>query len=1103
MSENSGKPFSPSQFMRMRRPHLFSDSKRESEPEVGREYFDFFLANITARKQENDFEHFCRRMAQVEICPNLIPQTGPTGGGDSKVDTETYPVAESVSERWYVGDGSSAKEKWAFAFSAKEDWRGKVQSDVKKIAGTNRGYKLIYYVSNQNIKDKDRSTVEESLSNQYKIPVRILDRNWLVTKVFENKRIQLAVETLNFGEVGKNNIDVIGPNDAERREELKEIEERVENDAYYQGVEYQRIEDCLRAAILSRGLEHPRVEVEGRFSRAQRLADKLGVRQQRLRVAYNRAWTANFWFEDFDELNNLYSVVEELATGSGIISDAELLTNLWQLINVAVKTERIPKGNANFDKRLQKIKSELEWFVSNNSRPNAVLQAKTLRLLIDLGTAIVSETETEIILKEFEAILDNVDGLIEYPVETTIQILRELGESLPDSETYDRLIEKAAFIEGNRKNNSFAGSILLERGIQKMKAEKPFDGIRFIGKAQAMLAQEEEKRDFVVALGTCAAAYDSISLPWAARSNMLVAANQAFKPLQEQGKIIPPAFACVRKLIWIELQLGRIWEVLSWMELQFALVGTMHLDEQRLARFKEEAFLQEGCLAILILKSKLDDLKKLDQLPAILDHLNLIGAWMASMYALGHVEELKREKVIPAANTELETLAHFAKWLDQPATKELPDFPDYYQGSEPTMKSSILGCSVEIRTDGGKTSREIGEIILASLEAFLATSANHSVFPYKPRYGVRVIQVMGSGPLTFIADELDDPIQLSISHHNEIRFGTIEEREASTNLIRDIVVTIVANIVHIPNLESYIGKLAKDEAVFSRAFSFMNIGAAIYNILGANPKLNVADWKIGSEIKSFPLLRDKEWYHNLPPKEPDSTTHSAESKPIVRGSGERLVDSEQNIRIHRDRKISPVIDPPLWNKAGWQGALYGFSNRPGDPPLFGIVFTNPDVGEAIFRKWINVVGSVDTEELIDISLITGISKGNPFHYRVVIGTNATAFKGSEGEFIFTQRIHTMEPSSSFNISNFMSAYQSSGIYHLAPALFKGERSAPDIISNTLITKKRITTIPAWKIDENSLLLSAIGDDDDIFIPEGQADVPVKKALEVKSKMNKK
>jgi len=123
----------PTEFMRARHPELFSDTRIIHEPRLSREVFEYQLETLTTRKQEAEFENFCRRLCEREICPNLVPQTGPTGGGDGKVDTETYPVADELSSRWYEGSGTRAsKERWAFAFSAKQDWRSKVSSDVQK-----------------------------------------------------------------------------------------------------------------------------------------------------------------------------------------------------------------------------------------------------------------------------------------------------------------------------------------------------------------------------------------------------------------------------------------------------------------------------------------------------------------------------------------------------------------------------------------------------------------------------------------------------------------------------------------------------------------------------------------------------------------------------------------------------------------------------------------------------------------------------------------------------------------------------------------------------------------------------------------------------------
>lgn len=121
--------------MRARHPDLFSDTRADHVPQLAKAVFEYHLDTLTSRKQEYEFEHFCRKLAEKEVCPNLRVQTGPTGGGDSKVDTETYPVAAEIAERWWVGETSAGAERWAFAFSAKKAWKPKLKADVDNITG--------------------------------------------------------------------------------------------------------------------------------------------------------------------------------------------------------------------------------------------------------------------------------------------------------------------------------------------------------------------------------------------------------------------------------------------------------------------------------------------------------------------------------------------------------------------------------------------------------------------------------------------------------------------------------------------------------------------------------------------------------------------------------------------------------------------------------------------------------------------------------------------------------------------------------------------------------------------------------------------------------
>src|SRR5229473_4944634 len=68
----------PSEFMRARHPDLFSDARVEESLRLPRAVFEYHLETLTSRKQEYEFEHFCRKLAEKEICPNLRVQTGPT-----------------------------------------------------------------------------------------------------------------------------------------------------------------------------------------------------------------------------------------------------------------------------------------------------------------------------------------------------------------------------------------------------------------------------------------------------------------------------------------------------------------------------------------------------------------------------------------------------------------------------------------------------------------------------------------------------------------------------------------------------------------------------------------------------------------------------------------------------------------------------------------------------------------------------------------------------------------------------------------------------------------------------------------------------------------
>ena len=352
---------SPSAFMRELRPEYYSDTKTRTAYALTPEILEYCLETVTERNETHDFELFCRKLCERTICPNLRPQTGPEGGGDSKADAETYPVADEISARYYVGEANSGRERWAFAFSAKKRWSDKVRHDVKGLVGTGRAYDRIIFVTSRFARAKDRARIEDELSKEHVVPITIHDRSWIVKEVIENDRTDLAINYLKIGDAS--DAVKLGPTDYTRARQLEDIERAIDDPDAYKGMELQLVTEALVAAKLSRGLERPRTETDGRFERAIRLADRHGVFRQKLEARYERIWTAFWWYDDFELLKASYADFEAQALESDSAKNLQLLSNLQQLLVNSVIHGHMTAEECQFKERVARLKAALERLV--------------------------------------------------------------------------------------------------------------------------------------------------------------------------------------------------------------------------------------------------------------------------------------------------------------------------------------------------------------------------------------------------------------------------------------------------------------------------------------------------------------------------------------------------------------------------------------------------------------------------------------------------------------------------------------------------------------------------------------------------------------------
>lgn len=1085
--------YRPSDHMRDRRPEYFSDSKQATEVVLSQDLLEYHLDTLTKRKQETEFEHFARRLAEKEICPNLLPQTGPTGGGDSKVDSETYPVADAITSRWYEGIGREAgEERWAFAISAKKDWKGKIKSDVFKIQKTERGYKRVYFVTNQFVPDKDRAATEDKLSNEYGLSVHILDRSWIIKCILEHDRAHLAIETLQMHSLASSERKIVGSRDIQRTAELEELEKQIQDPERYSGVEYQLAEDCLRAALLARGLERPRIEVEGRFERAQRIAAKVGYIQQQLRTVYARAWTAFWWYDDFEELNRLYDEVEALAFGSDQAQDLELVSNLWSCINVSVERGSLDALTAKHAARTSSIKAELQRLESDKNRPNNALKARTNRLIIALHESRLEREPLEAVLAELKTVIVESRGLIDYPFESISQIIRELGMNVTDSKVYDELLEELVEATTERSSEGSAGRILLERGFQMASGEKMYEAIKILGRAQGKLARQEDRGACISALGGCGIAYKQVGLLWAARACSLAAANLIIQEFYEHGEMHRMLLLHIQKIVSIELQLGRVNHVLAWMGMAPAVVGILSLKGEELDEYKSWQLFHDQLLGALLLRTDIDELKWLGSLPVILEMLELDHSWMAILYALGHEEELRAQGALPEEIAESDILNLFNDWTHDDAMKGLPRNPNLMMASHVELQSVILGCRIKIRVANNDNSIALGEMILSALESYLATSVDICT-PHISQYDIDIKPSdFHSGPPKHTFGSGNRMNSAEIIHSESIGAWSIDIRAVHRNWLVSFIVELSARIMFISDLDIFTKRVLKEEDALGRATIFSETMIAMGNVLGARPRIKLSDWNLPAGAPRFVLKRDKHWSQSLQQASRSEVRLFANTNPGIGNPPSELLKVDGK---HTDRIVFSVIDVPLWDQAKWYGVGFGV-DRSGWLHLY-VIFTDREAAKSIFKEFRAKFGKVDHNEMLRVSLIKGVDKLNPHHYRVVIGSHPTVPEGAQEALtmVSVARVNTMTPENSINLERFIKDFDRKGRYRIAPALFDSRRGYPEILEDLWIEKQEVRIVSAWEIGENDPDSVAIYDDEEPIVPDGVKDPPILRLLE--------
>jgi hypothetical protein len=1056
------KSVSPSEFMRQLRPELYSDTSDRTTYMLDAATLEYCLDTITARNQTHDFEIFCRKLCERTICPNLKPATGPEGGGDSKADTETIPVADEISMLTFVGEANAGQERWAFAFSAKKTWADKVRSDVAGIMATQRGYQKIFCVTAQFARAKVRARVEDELTQKYGVTVTVLDRSWIVEQVVSGDRKDLAFNYLGVGQE-VSDTSRLGPSDYSRSQQLEDIEKALGNPEAFSGMEMQRVTEALVAAKLSRNLERPRTETDGRFARAVRLARQDGTHRQKLEVSYEWIWTAFWWFDDVTYLNGSYDAFEELVIDTDHAKNLELLCNLAQLLFNSVIHHHLTADEAKLEERIDRLSDRLKSIAADTKRPNNALEARTSLLVIEVNKAALGGDAGKLssLWPQFSEVIKEARGLGEFSADRLTRMIEVFGAIAGKDRGYTQLVDEVVAFVSERTGEAQGALVLLKRA-QQLDFEDNFEMIRLLGKAARQLTKKEYAESLVEALQLLSLAYRSAGMLWAARASCIFAMASIFIEAEEGSDLPVSIVPTVMMLAWIAVELRHLPDALDAIRLIRGCAAGLPLDDASKERVAKRLEQFDLILGSQILNFSSTELQQAEQLPDVLHLLGLYQSRMSLLYALGHEPALREEGSIPKEEKPELVAEFFTLLASQPASSNLHG-PVIFNESEPQCYvSRVQGMRVEVHHQGSEASILAAEAVVGSIEALFATTPELHTAAHTESFTITIRESADVLTPDFTLDQ--EGMTATVNWPEGLVPATYDRQDEVQRMLIGLAATTFAATCFVRDMQQTVERFFSNEAVIDRVSMIIVAGNSRQRVFNKAVS-TLGDWtQLATTTFSFELSRPIITRRSLGSVEVDENT---------------TVDGWRTLRRpkdHRDIGVLSIIDLHLWNRAGWTGAAFADGGPP-HPPVIALMFRDEGSARNIFERWRERFGDIDKEDEIYIAVVRGISAEHPAHYRMLITSRLPRKDERSGDRLWTipARSLTMRAGSDINLARFLGAYERSQAYLLVPAIFNGN-GPPEFLMELSILKQKLSVKTAEEVTEHDLEMMALGPD---------------------------
>lgn len=1023
-------------YYRRMRSNLFSDTEIVYETRLTTEVFDLKLQQLSQDKKQSEFENFAIAVASRLITPNIKPQTGPDCGGDGKVDGETYPVDKAISDKWWISEGSTGDQKWAIAISVQKSWQSKVEADVKKAVETKRGYTKLLYFTNQKIKSSSRQAKEDELAQQYGISVSIFDGKWFSFAVFEQGCLDIAIEKLNFSDEYRKKTIKIGPNDKERKSELNKIEDDLIKHTVAD-LDTDYVNDLLKTCILSRGLEKPRMETEGRFNRALREAKVHGTSIQIFNIIYNHAWTSFFWFHDveatYSDYLKLKDYTKEHPTVHTIERLTNILTNLENVISLGLFDTSKFAIEVQFIKELRqcsKLSQPCQLFLDLYISEHRLFQ------LINRNEDLTDELQT------LTSLIEQCANYLDISFSAQSRIVELLGRVISDNPEFERLVDMIADISSKRESEVQGAMTHFTRANALMEKGNYVSAIKHLGHCVQSFLKEGCEEEYVKSCGNMGMALYHLELPYSAEAYLVKTASFLVRDFYEHGAIPHLLITVLSTLCEIELMLGRLVMYLNWRELLFIISRNGQEFESEL--FLERDTIADGGWACRFAMADTGN-PEFSILPDILDRCDMPLSTNYLKYALGYTDEVDEHfaELITAGNWQ-------DLLLKQPIHEQFWGQLSIATDETTTLSTLANNCRFYVTYDNSIQNQLVAETFLASVETMLATFANIELVILQPKIQIHIKETKEDSSLC--KGDTNTEYIFYVNHE------TLTDLVYWNCFVYFIGFFMSYNTVSKDDVKKLLEERQKSEKIMDRVSSLMQLNRSVYFVLGDNFKYSISKWQNAND-KIYPCL----------------ITRPA-VKPLKRHKSQ-----QQNMSVYT---ISSNMQ--WWDNAQWSGVGFVFDRNMERPPVLAFLFKDVEEGKKIIHEWKSSIGQGKPD--IEIQIIKGINKNHPTWYRVCVAPVVSEDDRYDGRYVGIMcRKHTMTPTDSKNLDAFEQIYPRFDKCCIVAALISDDAKQllRSIDFNESIELKVIIT-DAWRVSAMDSTCNALEWDDDPIIPEEES-----------------